>query len=395
MTIKKTNNIKESNKTSSLITIADESQMRKHLRYLDQNFTKEPVANLSKFTATVVEVSLENILEAVNFGGCTIIPGYIEGSKADQSVEFLSQDRFKADWPNKDAPFTKDGNTWVATRTKNHLKPGNVLFLDFDVSEDTPDEFRNLTPSELIDKFALVFPEMKQTGYVCSYGSSSGIFDAAGKNITPVTGCHLYMLVKDSEDLTRFKKVLFDRCLLADLYWHKTLKNGEKKIQTIFDISAISWERLCYESTPLLSDGLTRKVPESVLKNGSVLDTSLLLDLTTDEIEQVNKICNKGSLVTSKKTSKKMNIDNMLLKPNTSITYEDGSSSNPQDFYNSGVDKKACFSPFRDDMNPSAFIARHNEKPNIVVVIQTPCFKSTGSLGTGNPERRRRITAAK
>ena len=30
-----------------------------------------------------------------------------------------------------------------------------------------------------------------------------------------------------------------------------------------------------------------------------------------------------------------------------------------------------------------------------MVIIQTPCFKSTGSLGTVNPERRRRITAAK
>jgi len=32
---------------------------------------------------------------------------------------------------------------------------------------------------------------------------------------------------------------------------------------------------------------------------------------------------------------------------------------------------------------------------NLAVIIQTPCFKSTGSLGTVNPERRRRITAAK
>jgi len=31
----------------------------------------------------------------------------------------------------------------------------------------------------------------------------------------------------------------------------------------------------------------------------------------------------------------------------------------------------------------------------LFVIIQTPCFKSTGSLGTVNPERRRRITAAK
>jgi len=371
------NNTLTPSTTVSLMTVVLEQKMQKRLSYQNGVFVKEPVANLATYPAVVVELTLENLFIAVSNGECTIIAGYIEGSTTGESVEFISKSKFNSNFPDKDSPFVINAK-WVSARIQDHLKAACLLLIDYDVSNETPEEYKKLSPAELIERLTVLMPEFQLAGYVSNYGSSAGIFDANGLEISPAAGFHLYFIVKDADDLPRFKQVLFDKCLLEGWFWYKTDKNGGSRIQTLFDKSAINTERLCFETSPVLLDGLVRKVPDPSLHEGEVHDTKLLLDLTDAEEAKVKAILGKSSnpLVASNIPMNAASVDNTTLQPDTPITLADGTSSTPQAFLDSGVYKEVCFSPIRDDMNASAFIARHDKLPSVVYVFDSGLSKT-------------------
>lgn len=354
--------------TTKLITIILDNRLQKTFKLNnDGNLQKMAIANLANYQGETVELSLDNIQTAIDSGGHTIIAGTVLNSQEKDVINFTSESNFNRQFPNaNDVPFKNDRGEFISARTKKHLTTSPLLLLDYDTSNETPDHLKKLIPQDLIDKLTAVFPEFSHCGWVASYSSSAGITNSNGVQLTPCSSIHIYIIVQDGADLKRFKDTLFARSVLSGLYWFKSLKNGTQKLQTIFDISAISHERLCYEANPLCLDGLTSQRPPSQFVNGSILNTSKLLDLTPKEVQEFQNIKNPIQVNSAPSgIISPNNTDKTSLKPNTQITLSSGQVITTQEFYNTGQAKSPCYSPFRQDTNPSAFIARHESNTSI------------------------------
>ena len=161
-------------------------------------------------------------------------------------------------------------------------------------------------------------------------------------------------------------KVLYAQLILAGIYW----KNDEGKIYTIIDRVAASRERFCFEVSPLLCDGLVRKVPDPQHIQGSVLDTEALLDLTESELEQLASVMGvKANALVASASKQLMRLskhDNKMLQPDTIVTLANNSQTTPKDFYASAKSHEPCYATFRNDNHPSAFIAKHPKILNLV-----------------------------
>jgi len=211
-----------------------------------------------------------------------------------------------------------------------------------------------------------IFSGFTGVGYVFNYGSSAGIFTAEGVELKPAWGFHVYIKAQNALDIERFIKVLYAKLILAEIYW----KNDDGKIYTIIDRVAASRERFCFEVSPLLCDGLVRKVPDPQHIQGGVLDTEQLADLTGAELEQLASVMGvKANALVASASKQLMRLskhDNKMLQPDTIVTLANNSQTTPKDFYASAKSHEACYATFRNDIHPSAFIAKHPKILNLV-----------------------------
>lgn len=355
------------------MTAIDDENLKKRYSLVNGQLQKTAIANLSLYNAISVKATLDNIMIAAQHGVYTIIAGAVGIAVENQTVKFLSASKFHELHPDKTTPFVDADGVLISTRTKLDLVPAPILLIDYDVDENTPAELKSLTPQQLIAKLGEIFPSFLTAGHVINYGSSSGIFAPDGTQLTPLGSLHIYFLVNNAADIERFKTVLKAKCILEGWYWEKTTKNNISILKTIFDPVAISHERLCYESSPILENGLTRKVPPPVKIDGGILDTQLLQDLDDSEIAalRTRMSCSKSVVVRAADNGKSIvisNIENDRLRPDTVITFADGTQTTPPEFYAANSIKSACYAPFRDDHTPSAFIARHADDHNVVFV---------------------------
>ena len=364
-------------KTTRLITAIIDPQLCKEFYYKNNELEKSSRVTKAEYSAIAVQADLETVLSACEHGQVTLILGQIPDIAENDGVQLLSRKKYAAGFGDATQMLHRDdaNSIWVATRTKDNFQAAPILLIDHDVNEATPELFRNITPDGLIRLLMQVSPEFAAAGYVLNYGSSAGLIAPDGTQLTALGSFHLYFQVRDSVDIQRFKEVLAARCVLAGLFWYRTFADGRKTIETVFDLKAISRERLCYEAKPILHDGLTRQgvVPTHVA--GEVLDTHLLPDLTAAELAELAALTGTPKATVSKVRPGSSIIDVTRsegeLKLGTEIVLADGTKTTVKAFIDSGQDRVPCFAPFRDDRNASAFIARHSDKPNVVFVHDT------------------------
>jgi len=362
--------------TPQLMTVVTNKNLRKKFTFKNGSLAKEAIANFAEYEALTIEASLENILIAVEHGTFTIIAGYIRFAKQNQLIKFLSLKNFTTLYADKSGPFADVNDVIISTRSKEDLQPSPILLIDYDVNAGTPEGLNKLTPQELIEKLAEIFPPFLKSAHVINYGSSSGITAPDGTKLTSLASVHIYFEVNDANDIERFKNILKVRCILKGWYWESQSKSGALLLRTIFDVAAISHERFCYETLPILENGLTRNVPDAQKVDGAVLNTQLLKDLDESEKQDLHsKFKDSKSIMVRELENTKgiviSNLDNTLLTPDTIITFSDGMQTTPSDFFNSEHDKVPCYAPFRDDHTPSAFIAKHAEKKGFVYVYDS------------------------
>jgi hypothetical protein len=172
----------------------------------------------------------------------------------------------------------------AVSRSLDYLKNLNHAgFMLFDI-DSRPESFADLQ---------LFIPELQSVGAVVKPSSSSLIFDKNGSEIVGDKGRHIFVPVLDMSDIERASKAIWGRQWLNG-HGHYLISNGIHPMlleRGIYDQTVLGHsERLAFEAKPLLNDGLTQKYNHCVVIDGGFLDTRLIVDLTHEELEQVEQL---------------------------------------------------------------------------------------------------------
>ena len=332
--------------------------------------TKIPFSG--EYQATVIKANLPDLFSGLTHcNDLTLICGYpvINGKAIEGPVTLLSEKRFQELYPDQAPPFVKATTLlsgaikYELTRTKNSQSPNfeasNFLLIDFDIGIDAPPQMQIERTEDIIAIFTSVAACFHDAMCVETFSSSSGIFSPSGEMLTPLMKRHVFFQVIDAKDIPRFVHALQIKLVIAGFFYFSNDKNGEKRLLTLFDPQAISPERLCYEAAPTLRDGLTQRRPAPRLLGSKLLDTKALLDPTPQELEQYANIVGRSKIGTKPTT-----INTGIGTPNRvndlqwdmEIKLDNGTTTTPKAFKESGMKGAPCHSPFRDDKNPSAKI---------------------------------------
>ena len=201
---------------------------------------------------------------------------------------------------NKVNSSQKNG-TAVIARTKDYIeypnKPGVILFdhdKPRDLSTGSKEALGTYSPEELLQQIAIVHPGVAKASYVSTPSTSSCIYDAEGKLLRGEgTGSHVYLFVKNALDIPRYMETLGKRLFLAGLGRIEISKAGSILKRTIIDLVVGSPERLDFVAGAVCEDGLVQKLPDPVVKNGAMIDTTELKDLTDKEEEELVDVVEK------------------------------------------------------------------------------------------------------
>ena len=89
--------------------------------------------------------------------------------------------------------------------------------------------------------------------------------------------------MKRASDIPRYLETLGKRLFLAGMGRIELSRSGAALQRTLIDLSVGSPERLDFVAGAVCEDGLVQRLPEPTVKNGEMLDTSTLADLTPEE----------------------------------------------------------------------------------------------------------------
>jgi len=363
-----------SNTHKNVMTAIVDAELCKSFSFSNGKLEKSARVTKSEYSAIAVPAELSTVLSACELEQVTLISGGLLGSVKNDGIKLLSRKKYADQFGQTSEPMLHqdpDGK-WLATRTKENFVYAPILLIDRDLNEATPEIFKDIKPDDLIRLLTQVMPGFANAGYVLNYGSSAGLIAPDGTPLTGLGSFHLFFKVKNADDIPRFKEVLAARCILEGMFWHRSFADGRKTIETIFDLKAIGRERLIYETRPTLNDGLTRQNLPQFHQVGAELDTELLPDLTEVEWQELATITETPSSLVSRHRPGSCIVgvsrSEGELKLETEIVLADGTKTTVQAFRDSEQVKLACYAPFREDNNPSAFIAKHSEKPDVIFV---------------------------
>jgi len=183
-----------------------------------------------------------------------------------------------------------DGKKGKVARTKDNFKycEGEPAFLYFDMDNVAK------SPEEALKILEQVVPDLADAGKLIVFSSSAGISDSeTGVLLSTSTSAHIYIEIEDGSDATRFLDTVFDRLALLG-YGKIELSAAPSFLRRgIIDKSVSGSERLCYEGSPTLGEGLTQNRPEPKLIEGGTVDTSKTKALSEDEQTELVEVWKK------------------------------------------------------------------------------------------------------
>ena len=104
---------------------------------------------------------------------------------------------------------------------------------------------------------------------------------------------HVYLAVKNGDDIPRALKTLHERLWLAGYGYMITGAIGQLLDRSIIDAAVYGPERLVFEGKPVLIEpvGQDQEVRRPKVRSGETIDTAkAILSLTADEARQVEKL---------------------------------------------------------------------------------------------------------
>lgn len=249
--------------------------MVKTFKLVEGKLTKDQPGRIGKGNCKVYTIGLEQLAEKLQKmkGNMAIALG----TPDMKEVGIVTKAKFKTLPPSDKSVIPKD---------KNHFKFRNqptLCLLDVDGASHSVEE--------VLDILASVCPRFEQAGKCITYSSSSGLF-FEGKPISKKggTSAHVFVVVENGTDIPRFIKTLFKRLWLAGHGHIEISKAGSLLTRGLIDESVGSPERLVYEAPPKLQDGITQERPTPKYIPGDMLDSSLLLDLTPPEENELARV---------------------------------------------------------------------------------------------------------
>lgn len=346
----------------SPLTIIRDATLAKHYNYVDGVIQKTKTEFRNTYQAFVVEINIIDLFMGLaSYNDVTLICGYpkYDGAPFIGDVTLFSTKEFSKKYPSitpyivlvKNADGTVSLHT---TRTLDIYHQSVFLLIDIDVSDNAPAHMQHKTTEDILGVLESIAPNCFADTLVVDVPSSSNGITAPNSTIpTGIYKRHLYFQAFDASDIPRFFNALVIKSVIAGHYY--TDKDGN--VKTLIDKQAVSRERLCYEVTPIMKGGITKKTPPIRLLGSKLLDTKLLTDPTADEIAQYESITGKKRKITTvKNNSVTFDTPNRVsdLTWNMPVTLADGTVITPQQFKEEGLKNEPCHSPFRTDNNPSA-----------------------------------------
>ena len=183
----------------------------------------------------------------------------------------------------------KNRRTKEMARSKENVKERNGMsycLVDIDDNNKSKEEIHWIMGS--------VDNNLKTCIKILNVSSSSYIYDSEGNELNGLKGLHIYLVVKNGKDIPRYLKVLSKRLWLAGHGHIMVDKAGRKHVRSLVDTSVGSPERMIFEASPTLTDGLIQNKPAPELIDGHLLDTEELLDLSDEEEQRYQKMVSEA-----------------------------------------------------------------------------------------------------
>jgi putative DNA primase/helicase len=366
-------------KPKSLLTsihIGENTKLfRKCYAYSNNLLTK--VTNAAMYgthSAKVESFTLETLQQQLASKENVFVMGYPATLSENDEFQLMKKDDFLFRFQFEDdlsPPYVRKGDfgKTYAPRTKDTNLLSQITAFDYDASDFTPAHLRFTEPADLMHYLAEnVHSDFGQLSYVSTYSSSAGIYSVDGTMLKDTARFHIYIFIEDVNDIVRFKKVLEGFLLASQSYWVEQNKSGNDVIKLLLDLTVMSQERLIFETIPKLDKNLVISKPKPSHHQGTVeaFNTLLLEDnFSIEQIEQfakvyhlpVNRVKDLNSVTGIKRDFK-------TFKYSTLITLTDGSSCTCEELEERllGIDTISCYSPFRNENNPSCFVSMNSHK---------------------------------
>ncbi|QOY52476.1 hypothetical protein [Candidatus Sulfurimonas baltica] len=225
------------------------------------------VPNLKAFDEYLKQMSS---FDTITLGLATEVSGLSKTAKAYSEIE------------NPDFIF----------RGKNHIKYFNDLypytegayslyFFDIDYDESQPQHFRMSTVEEVRASLILLVPALKDCAMLIRPSSSAGIYNSqTGEKRSDKPSWHIYLIVANAtaQSIDDFSEYIKRRANRDDvnLAYIKESKSGAKLERYYVDLAVADASRLIVEASPTLEYPLSKKVIDSTIIEGEVLDLTAI-----------------------------------------------------------------------------------------------------------------------
>jgi hypothetical protein len=193
----------------------------------------------------------------------------------------------------------------LIARTGDHIayRPGRIALALIDIdTKGMPASVQNRIDElgGIWSTLLRLVPELESVGHVFRHSTSSGLRRAdTGDQVPGSSSVHVYVLLKDGQDVERFLKTLHARCWLRGLGWMMVGAAGQLLERSIIDRMVYAAERLVFEGPPILAPPLVQdlnsRCPQA--REGGPLDSRRSVpDLSTFEKEQLKRIKAQAAL---------------------------------------------------------------------------------------------------
>lgn len=189
-----------------------------------------------------------------------------------------------------DSAHQKNPAAGFIPRTADFFKfePGIPALLLFDRDSADGERMTAARAEQILDE---VLPGgVSGLALLSSHSTSSFVRDADGVEVFGEGNHHTYLIAADGGDIPRFREALEGRLWLAGYGRAFVSASGCFQPRTVFDMAVFSAERPVFEAGADLAPGWQQQRPEPYYREGCMLDTRTVLDLTEAEKSLVNQL---------------------------------------------------------------------------------------------------------
>ncbi|MDD5277860.1 MAG: hypothetical protein PHR16_17525 [Methylovulum sp.] len=253
--------------------------LTKEIRFEDGQIIKD-ASQCRMAEGTVKKVIAENLIEFVDQvknikQNQAIASGVAAECVADEAVRIVKKGN------ESDGSISRSKDFFAFT-------PGpTLMLLDNDPEKGKP----ALSIDEGYSNLIGIVPELSVCEVLALSSTSSGIYkEGETPPDTSTGGIHFYVVVDDGSKIPELGKTIAARCWLKGLGRFDISKSGSLLPRTLFDEAVFSPERLIFEATPVLGEGL-KQLPRVVKHwQGGILKTSDVRGLTAAEEARVETL---------------------------------------------------------------------------------------------------------